>query len=275
VLLAYFAAFVLTLCAGAVLVFAVAIARAPSQPARIAEEATRFALSAWGLIGVAFVDAGVLLAVALGTARIARRGAGTIIAQLRLGPSQASALGFVATLVGMIGLSFACGAASELLGARSGGVMDLLARQLRSPPPLRFVAAIVAIGVAPGVAEETFFRGLMQTRLAAAWGPRPAIVAASAAFALIHLDLVQGSVAFVAGVFLGWTADRFGSVRPTIFAHALNNALFVVLASFASDGVATRRTDLATLAAGATVWIGATLVLRSGSSRRDRVQDGR
>jgi membrane protease YdiL (CAAX protease family) len=268
VLLAYLAAFVLTLCAGAVLVFAVGIARSRGQPGRIAEEATRFALSAPGLIAVAFVDAGVLLAVAVGTARIARRGPANISAELRLGPARASALGFIAALVGIIGLSFACGAASELLGARGGGVMDLLARQLRSPPPLRFATAILAIGVAPGVAEETFFRGLMQTRLAAAWGPWPAIVATSAAFALIHLDLVQGSVAFVAGVFLGWIADRFGSIRPTVFAHALNNGLFVVLASLASGGVATRRTDFVTLAAGAAVWVAAIAILRRGSSMR-------
>ena len=41
--------------------------------------------------------------------------------------------------------------------------------------------AVVVFGVIAGAAEELFFRGYMQTRLAEAWGPSRAIVVTAAA----------------------------------------------------------------------------------------------
>jgi membrane protease YdiL (CAAX protease family) len=257
-LLGYLAAFVLSLLASALVVTAVAWPHRQRGVAAVADEAARFATSAPGLMAVAAVDAAVLLGVAFAAARWS---GGPIVRTLRLGPTRVRARAFAGALGGLLGLSFACGSAVDLLGAHGGGVMDILAGELHSLSLGSFVLALFAIAVAPAIAEETFFRGFMQNKLAAAWGRRTGLVVASAAFALIHLDPVQSAVAFFAGLFLGWAADRSGSIRPTMFAHAVNNALFIAIARFATGTTASRSTAAATLALGAAVCAGSIFVI--------------
>jgi membrane protease YdiL (CAAX protease family) len=257
---AYSVGFVLTIVSSAVLVFAVAFARTGGRQSGLAAEATRFALSAPGMIGGALAGAVALASVALAAAILERR---PLVARLRLAPTRATPLGAVAVSTGLVGLSFATGTLAELLGLRGGGVMDALAESLRSPAPARLLAAILAIGVAPALAEETFFRGLLQTRLVASWGRWPAIVTASAAFGLIHLSGLQGSLALLAGLFLGWSAERLGGIRPTIAAHMVNNLVFLGLATLGSIEAPSRAVEIAIVVAGATVTAASTAILRS------------
>jgi membrane protease YdiL (CAAX protease family) len=261
VLAAYLAAFLLALGASAAYVLVAALPKAGGDAVRLAEEATRFALSPAGVLGSALASAVVLSTVALATARLMGPGVAT---RLRLGPTRARPLGLVAAVTGMAGLSLACGAAAELLGVGHGDVMEVVAHSLAAPSPSRLVAALLAIGLAPGLAEEGFFRGLIQTRLGDRWGRWPAVVVTAAAFGLFHLDPVQGTLAFFAGLFLGWIVERFGGLRPSIAAHAINNAMFVVLASYGSpDEHATRAGTLATLATGVLACAGSVAIIRS------------
>jgi CAAX protease family protein len=267
VIVAYVAGFFLAEGASVGIVLAVAITRAGPHRERIVEEVTRFALSSPGMMASAFVDAIVLVAVAVVTARLLGK---DITRTLRLQPSTASVVGICAAVGGMLGLGLACGAASELLGLRGQGVMDLLAQALRSPTPAALVIGILTIGISPGIAEETFFRGLIQTRLSASWGRWPAIAATSAAFGLIHLDPMQGVLAFVAGLFLGWTAERFAGVRPTIVAHTANNALFVAVASLSGGGNSSRKSEFFVLAMGAILFVASTMTMRSAAAVRQQ-----
>jgi membrane protease YdiL (CAAX protease family) len=187
------------------LVLGVALSRGGRRPAQVADDAMQFALSAPGVTACAFVSAGMLAMVTVVAARWQGR---DIRALLRLAPTPASVLGLVAAVFGMAGLSLASGAAGDLLGMRGHGAMGAIAHALERPTPAKFVIALATIAIAPAVAEEAFFRGLIQTRLAARWGRWPAIVATSLGFGLIHLDLVQGSVACIAGLFLGWVVER-------------------------------------------------------------------
>ena len=226
VLVAYAAAFVLALVASTAYILVGAFPGSGGDVARLASEATRFAFSAPGLLGAALVSAVVLGLVTLVTARLL---GGGVAARLRAGPTRARPLGVAAAAVGLAGLSLACGSAAELAGLGHGGVMESISLALRSSDPSRIALAVLAIGIAPALAEETFFRGLLQTRLGARWGRWPAIVATALAFGVFHVDPVQGSLAFVAGLFLGWVVDRFGGIRPCIAAHAVNNAMFVAV----------------------------------------------
>jgi membrane protease YdiL (CAAX protease family) len=250
----------LVLIATSAVVFGVGAFRSRSHPADTTAEATRFAVSAEGIATAALVSAGVFAGGAIVGARLQARDFRT---QLRLRPTHASVAGVVSTIVGMVGLSLASGAASDLLGGRGRGTMGVIAHSLEHPTPGRLLISIATIAIAPGVAEETFFRGFIQTRLTSRWGRWPSIGVTALGFGLVHFDLVQGLVAFVAGLFLGWVVERFGGIRPSIGAHACNNTAFVVLASFGSDAEGTRTNDVVAIAAGLVAWLGATLLIQS------------
>ncbi len=265
VLVAYLAAFVLTAVASVTLVFCVALARSSRHPSELQSEATAFAFSAPGLMAGAAAGAAVLASVALAAARLQGP---RVLARLHLGPTRASPLGTLAVTAGLLGLSTAGGTVADWLGLRGGGMMDEMARALQAPPPARFIAALLAIGVAPGLAEETFFRGFMQPGLVASWGRWPAIVAAAAAFGLIHLDRVQGPVAFVAGLFLGWAVERLGGIRPSILAHVANNAIFLAAAALGSSVQFGPAAQAAGAAGGLLACAGSIAILRSSRAVR-------
>lgn len=274
VLAAYVAAFLIVLVATAVLVLGVAVTRTHGAGIEaLTDAAVHFALSAPGILSAASVSGGTFLGVAIVTAALLGK---DVAAQLRVGPSRATPLGLVAAVVGTSALSFAAGAASDLLGFRqSGGTMEEIASSLSHARPLVFVLAVLLLGVGPGVAEETFFRGLVQTRFTARLGRWPGIVLTALLFGLIHLDRVQSPLAFLLGLYLGWTVERLGGIRPSMLAHAVNNALFVAAACL-SDGSEQKngpREDALAIGAGLLVLSLATALLRSRLSVRPAATD--
>ncbi len=87
---------------------------------------------------------------------------------------------------------------------------------------------VFALVVAAPVAEETFFRGLMYTGLAASRaGHLGAVLITSAVWALIHVqyDWYGIGCIFVGGLFLGLVRWRTGSATLTIVLHAVSNAI--------------------------------------------------
>jgi membrane protease YdiL (CAAX protease family) len=258
---AYATAFALTFASTSGVVLLVGVWRAAGQPALIEGEARRFALSASGLMTCAFIEAVVLVAVALG----ASGARGATVEVLRLGPSRASGLGSAAAALGLVGLSAAGGAVIELQshGLRDHGISATFAVALEGATPFQLVLALVAVGLAPAFAEEVFFRGFLQTMLAHRWGRAPAVVASAAAFGFFHFDLAQGAVAFFAGLLLGWATDRFGSIRPCIAAHATNNALFVALAAISPGWATSAQVQPWVLACGAVAFVAAVTALGS------------
>lgn len=82
----------------------------------------------------------------------------------------------------------------------------------------------LALCVMPAIAEELLFRGAFQG-LMRPCGSAAAIFAPALLFGVLHLDLAQGLTAFTCGVFLGWLAERSGSILPGMLLHLVNNAL--------------------------------------------------
>lgn len=82
----------------------------------------------------------------------------------------------------------------------------------------------LALCVMPAIAEELLFRGAFQG-LMRPCGSATAIFAPALLFGVLHLDLAQGLTAFACGVFLGWLAERSGSILPGMLLHLVNNAL--------------------------------------------------
>ena len=104
-----------------------------------------------------------------------------------------------------------------LLGAESAGT------RLPSGGPELFLQ-FIALCVLPAVTEELFFRGALQGLLRPC-GSAAAIFGPALLFSLLHLDAIQGLTALVCGVFLGWLAERSGSILPGMLLHFVNNCL--------------------------------------------------
>lgn len=89
---------------------------------------------------------------------------------------------------------------------------------------LELFVQFLVLCVMPAIVEELFFRGALQG-LMRPCGSAVAIFGPALLFALLHLDPVQGLTALVCGVFLGWLAERSGSILPGILLHFTNNCL--------------------------------------------------
>lgn len=94
---------------------------------------------------------------------------------------------------------------------------------LPSEGPELFVQ-FLALCIMPAITEELFFRGALQGLLRPC-GSAAAIFGPALLFALLHLDPIQGLTALVCGVFLGWLAERSGSILPGMLLHFTNNCL--------------------------------------------------
>lgn len=86
------------------------------------------------------------------------------------------------------------------------------------------VVQFLVLCLMPAVTEELFFRGALQGLLRPC-GSAAAIFGPALLFALLHLDPIQGLTALVCGVFLGWLAERSGSILPGMLLHFVNNCL--------------------------------------------------
>ena len=82
----------------------------------------------------------------------------------------------------------------------------------------------LSLCLVPAVTEELFFRGALQGLLRPS-GSAAAIFGTALLFGLLHLDLAQGLTAFICAVFLGWLAERSGSILPGMLLHFINNTL--------------------------------------------------
>jgi hypothetical protein len=156
------------------------------------------------------------------------------VRRLMSGPAaglQRRGLGLAAALsVAGVGLCPAVGALTVwtvtqfAAGYRPGGHPTLDA--LEQGQPTATVAALWAgaLLVAP-VAEELFFRGVLQTVLVGLlrsrwWG----IAAASLAFGFVHLSQPHAVPALVLlGVLIGYVFERTGSLLPAVVIHVLFN----------------------------------------------------
>lgn len=99
--------------------------------------------------------------------------------------------------------------------------------------PARALLTILAVGVAP-FAEELVFRGVLLRGLQPSYGFLGAAVVTSAIFALLHPQLPMGFLSiFVLGMVFSLLYGVTGSLWPSVFAHAINNAMvFAYLALF-------------------------------------------
>ena len=135
-------------------------------------------------------------------------------------------------VIGLLAVSQALDSCVVLLGLQRFGALDHINRVLARASGGMLGLLTVAIALGPGVAEEMFFRGYMQTRLVQRYGLALAIGVTAACFGLLHFDPVHTPVAAILGLFIGWAVERTGTIVPAMVAHVVNNLVAVLTARF-------------------------------------------
>ncbi len=156
---------------------------------------------------------------------------GPAAAAMGLGPGRLGIARIAVACVGVILMGSAGHVALSVLALRDSGTLGAIDDSIRAAAGPSRVLAFVAVGLAPGICEEVFFRGTIQHGLARRLPAAAAIVLAALLFGLAHGDLVHGAAAAVLGVYLGVVTWAAGSVRPAIAAHMANNLMGLAAAS--------------------------------------------
>jgi membrane protease YdiL (CAAX protease family) len=95
---------------------------------------------------------------------------------------------------------------------------------------LDLVARLFVLAIVPAICEEYFFRGVLLRLLLQIVGhPGKAILLSSLAFALIHMEPHAFLSLCLSGIMLGYIYLWTGSLRYSIFAHALFNGIQILI----------------------------------------------
>jgi membrane protease YdiL (CAAX protease family) len=124
---------------------------------------------------------------------------------------------------GMLALSHLLGLVLVTTGAQAGSRIARIDSLLAQASGPELLAAVLALALAPAVAEELLFRGLLLGRLKSSLGTGTALVLSSLLFGAIHLDFAQGAAAVVLGLYLGALTLGTGSTHAAILCHGANN----------------------------------------------------
>jgi membrane protease YdiL (CAAX protease family) len=209
-------------------------ARLGSDPQRLSELLEQAATVPWFLVASSAFSSIVLSGAALVGARLSRE---RVRARLRTGPSNISGLRLLVAVAGFVALGEASSAFVAWAHVPLSGSLARMSKATESASGASLVGVVLSIGLLAGLAEELFFRGFMQARLARRWGSWPAVFAAATAFGISHLNLVHSASAFVMGLYAGWLLERTGSIRAGAVGHIANNIAWVLLSAAFPGGV--------------------------------------
>lgn len=100
----------------------------------------------------------------------------------------------------------------------------------QSVPELLFVLFVIA--VVPAIAEEFFFRGLVQPSFEKGLGSTKGLIVSGVIFGVYHLNPFALIPLCLLGIYLGFLTLRSGSIWLAVAAHFFNNAVAVVAVHF-------------------------------------------
>jgi membrane protease YdiL (CAAX protease family) len=142
-----------------------------------------------------------------------------------LGLTRAPPLAFVFACTAVLGLApLSDFVSSFVLEAWPDFTLGALTAMEETAEGVPLAILLPVLALAPAIAEETFYRGLMQRALGSGWR---AVVIVSLLFAFSHLDPPHVAGIMPVGFLLGWLAQRSASTLPTVAAHFVNNAFAV------------------------------------------------
>lgn len=127
-------------------------------------------------------------------------------------------------VAGALGLSMGLDVALAWAEVWEGSRLEWLDRALYDASANAWAPLFMGLALAPGIAEELLFRGLILGSLARRVGVASGLLISAAIFGAIHLDAAQGAAAAVIGLYLGCVVIVTGSIRVAVIAHVANNS---------------------------------------------------
>lgn len=100
------------------------------------------------------------------------------------------------------------------------------------------VEALILLAVLPPLCEEILFRGVLARSLATRLPIWIAVGLSAVLFSAYHLSLVQAPATLTLGIAFGVLTVRADSIVPSVIAHALNNAIAVLVSRDSFEGFA-------------------------------------
>jgi membrane protease YdiL (CAAX protease family) len=88
---------------------------------------------------------------------------------------------------------------------------------------------LLAVGVAPGICEETMFRGVILGLLRKKWPAMLSCVIVAVLFGLFHMSSYRLVPTALLGFILGVLVVRSKSIFPSMLLHAFNNGISVLI----------------------------------------------
>jgi sodium transport system permease protein len=116
-------------------------------------------------------------------------------------------------------------------------VQKILEDWKKIPLPL----IILAMGVAPGICEECFFRGFLFNGIRRNASGRTTVLATAVIFGLFHVILAGGAAperllpSTLMGLVLGWLRLRSDSLMPGIILHVVHNSTLLAIAQYRQE----------------------------------------
>lgn len=101
----------------------------------------------------------------------------------------------------------------------------------RTPTPLLFLA----VAVAPAVAEELVFRGVIGRGLTARWGLPAGVAISSVLFAVVHMHPVHAAGVLLLGAAMHFLYITTRSIWAPMLLHLLNNGFSILATKAAGD----------------------------------------
>lgn len=149
---------------------------------------------------------------------------------LATGHAEPGPLRLAAAVAAMLVLSEGVDLALEWSGLRAGSNLEAFEQQVQGSRGAILLALLVGVALAPAVAEELLFRGLLQGALRPRLGGAGAVAGSALLFGAAHLDPAHALGAAVLGLYLGALRELTGSIRAGLVCHAVNNTVAVATA---------------------------------------------
>ncbi|MBT8400499.1 MAG: CPBP family intramembrane metalloprotease [Rhodothermia bacterium] len=112
-------------------------------------------------------------------------------------------------------------------------MLEPIERLLKEPGMLGFNIAMIAL--TPAICEEILFRGYVQRQAERSMGVTWGIVFTGLVFGAYHLQITKFLPLAALGIFLGYLTWRTGSLIPAMVVHLANNAIAILIGTYAAN----------------------------------------